>query len=45
MWFGMMGASGFSAEGLGYLAPVTSNLSAEGREANRRVEVILISSE
>lgn len=31
------------AEGMGYLAPVKSNLTAEGREANRRVEVILLS--
>jgi len=34
-----------SAEGMGYLAPVASNLTAAGREANRRVEVILISTE
>ena len=31
------------AEGMGYLAPVASNLTSEGREANRRVEVILLS--
>ncbi|MCB1339716.1 MAG: OmpA family protein [Pseudooceanicola sp.] len=31
------------AEGMGYLAPVASNLTPEGREANRRVEVILLS--
>ncbi|MBL4767126.1 MAG: OmpA family protein, partial [Rhodobacteraceae bacterium] len=31
------------AEGMGYLAPVESNLTAQGREANRRVEVILLS--
>ena len=31
------------AEGMGYLAPVASNLTSEGREANRRVEAILIS--
>lgn len=30
------------AAGMGYLAPVASNLSTEGREANRRVEVILL---
>lgn len=30
------------AEGMGYLAPRASNLTASGREANRRVEVILI---
>ncbi len=29
------------AEGMGYLAPLTTNLTPEGREANRRVEVIL----
>jgi OOP family OmpA-OmpF porin len=31
------------AEGMGYLAPVASNLSEEGRAENRRVEVILVS--
>jgi OmpA-OmpF porin, OOP family len=31
------------AEGMGYLAPVASNLTAKGRDANRRVEVILLS--
>ncbi|WP_372570611.1 OmpA family protein [Ruegeria jejuensis] len=30
------------AEGMGYLAPRTTNLTPEGREANRRVEVILL---
>lgn len=30
------------AEGMGYLAPVASNLDAAGREQNRRVEVILL---
>lgn len=29
------------AQGMGYLAPVASNLTEEGRTANRRVEVIL----
>lgn len=33
-----------AAEGMGYLAPLTNNLSPEGREANRRVEVILTST-
>ncbi|MDF1873588.1 OmpA family protein [Vannielia sp.] len=33
------------AEGVGYLSPLTSNLTEEGREANRRVEVILSSTE
>ena len=32
-----------AAEGMGYLAPVASNLTAEGRDANRRVEVIITS--
>ena len=36
-------AEQIDAEGMGYLAPRASNLTAEGREANRRVEVILIS--
>ncbi len=30
------------AEGVGYLAPRASNATPEGREANRRVEVVLI---
>ncbi|WP_299722344.1 OmpA family protein [uncultured Tateyamaria sp.] len=30
------------AGGMGYLAPIASNLSREGREANRRVEVVVI---
>ena len=30
------------AEGMGYLAPVASNLTAEGRDQNRRVEVVLL---
>ena len=33
------------AEGMGYLAPVASNLNAAGREANRRVEVVVLSDE
>ncbi|MCF2871741.1 OmpA family protein [Octadecabacter sp. G9-8] len=33
------------AEGMGYLAPVDSNLTEEGRTANRRVEVIVTSTE
>lgn len=31
------------AEGMGYLAPIASNLTQQGRETNRRVEVILVS--
>lgn len=34
-----------SAEGAGYLAPVASNLTDTGREANRRVEAVLIATE
>lgn len=30
------------AEGMGYLAPIANNLSPGGRDANRRVEVILL---
>jgi outer membrane protein OmpA-like peptidoglycan-associated protein len=33
------------AEGMGYLSPIASNLTEEGREANRRVEVIVTSTE
>lgn len=33
------------AEGMGYLAPVASNLTREGREQNRRVEAILLPAE
>ena len=33
------------AQGAGYMAPVASNLTAEGREANRRVEAVLLSAE
>ncbi|WP_249200677.1 OmpA family protein [Thetidibacter halocola] len=41
---GIPGAQ-IGAEGAGYLAPVASNLTAAGREANRRVEVVVISTE
>ena len=34
-----------TGEGMGYLAPLTTNLTEEGREANRRVEAILLSTE
>ena len=33
------------AQGMGYLSPISSNLTAQGREANRRVEAIVISNE
>ena len=33
------------AQGMGYLAPVASNLTQEGRDANRRVEVIITSTQ
>ncbi|MFP7569171.1 OmpA family protein [Marivita sp. S2033] len=36
-------ASQVSADGVGYLSPRSSNLTPEGREANRRVEAVLIS--
>lgn len=34
-----------AAEGMGYLAPVASNLTEAGRDANRRVEVIVTSTQ
>ena len=33
------------AEGVGYLAPIESNLTEAGREANRRVELVLLSTD
>ena len=30
------------AQGMGYLAPIASNLTAQGRETNRRVEAVLL---
>ncbi|MBW4961478.1 OmpA family protein [Sulfitobacter sp. CW3] len=38
-------AAQIEAEGMGYLAPIASNLTPQGREANRRVEAILLSRE
>lgn len=35
-------ADRIDAEGMGYLAPIASNLTEEGRERNRRVEAILL---
>jgi outer membrane protein OmpA-like peptidoglycan-associated protein len=33
------------AQGMGYLSPVMTNLTEDGREANRRVEVIITSTQ
>ncbi len=33
------------AEGMGYLAPIAPNLTEAGREANRRVEAVLLNTE
>ncbi len=33
------------ANGVGYLSPIASNLTAEGREANRRVEAVHLNTE
>lgn len=33
-----------TAEGMGWLAPVATNLTPEGREANRRVEAVLLTT-
>lgn len=33
------------AQGMGYLAPIANNASQEGRDANRRVEVIITSTQ
>ncbi len=38
-------ADRLEAEGMGYLSPLASNLTAEGRDANRRVEAILLSED
>lgn len=37
-------ASQLTAEGMGYLSPVESNLTQAGRTANRRVEAVVIST-
>jgi OOP family OmpA-OmpF porin len=42
--YGIAGAR-MEAQGMGYLAPRASNLTPSGREANRRVEAILLSAE
>ncbi|MEB8385696.1 OmpA family protein [Rhodobacteraceae bacterium KMM 6894] len=33
------------AQGMGYLSPIAPNLTPEGREANRRVEAVLLNTE
>ena len=38
-------AEQLEAHGTGYLAPVAPNTTAEGREANRRVEAVLLETE
>lgn len=38
-------AAQLEAEGIGYLAPIASNQTEEGRTANRRVEAILVSTD
>ncbi|WP_370399868.1 OmpA family protein [Sulfitobacter sp. JB4-11] len=38
-------AAQMEAEGMGYLAPLASNLDAAGRDANRRVEVVVLRTE
>ncbi len=40
-----MTADQLSAQGVGFLSPVASNLNAAGRTANRRVEAVLISTD
>ncbi len=35
-------ADRIQAQGVGYLAPITSNATAEGRDVNRRVEAVLL---
>ena len=36
-------AAQIEARGMAYLAPIATNMTAEGREANRRVEAVLVS--
>lgn len=38
-------AAQLEAEGMGYLAPIAPNTTAEGREANRRVEAVLLTTQ
>ncbi len=37
--------SQLEAQGMGYLSPITTNRSAEGREQNRRVEAVLLNTD
>lgn len=41
--YGLDGAR-VEAEGVGYLAPIASNLTKDGRDKNRRVEAVLLST-
>lgn len=38
-------AARLEADGIGYLAPIASNLTEEGRQRNRRVEAVLLNTE
>ena len=38
-------AAQLDAQGVGYLSPIDSNLTEEGRQKNRRVEAILTSTQ
>lgn len=38
-------ANQLDAEGMGYLSPIAPNTTAEGRDANRRVEAVLLNTE
>nr|WP_239113334.1 OmpA family protein [Shimia biformata] len=40
-----VGAGQLDADGVSYLAPVTTNATPEGREQNRRVEAILLTAD
>ena len=40
-----MPSSQLEAEGIGYLSPLASNQSDEGRTFNRRVEAILVTTD
>ncbi|SFL64265.1 OmpA family protein [Shimia aestuarii] len=40
-----VGAGQLEAQGVGFLSPIASNLTEEGRNANRRVEAVLLNTE